>query len=162
MIRLIVLTGLLTAGMSWDTSLVADDLPPFTIGNREEPDETQLHAFAKHFCVEVRRFDAKSPDATRLRKWFDPEFLKKHNLTEGDLPIQMAPVGNIYDLQVGDDERTILCVVDMRGSASAKEPVKEAILLRVVLRDKALYLSPAKGPDPKSKTFTPWILRRKL
>lgn len=125
-------------------------------------DETQLQAFAKHFCVEMRRFDSKNPDTARLRKWFDPEFLKDHHLTEGELPIQMAPVGNIYDLQVANDERTILCVVDVRGSADAKEPVKHALLLRVVLRDKTLYLSPAKGLDPKSKTFTPWILQMKL
>ena len=140
---------------------------PYVIGNGGVLDDTQLSAFAKQFCVEMRKYHGLSgsdpkPDAARLRKYFDPAFLKKHNLGEGEFPVQMAPVFPIYDMQIADDRRTILCVVGTKVSADAKETVKEGILLRVIVHEKTLYLSPEKGPDPKTKTFTPWILRMKL
>jgi len=139
---------------------------PWAIGDRE-PDDTDLSAFAKDFCVEMRKYNGLSggdpkPDAARLRKYFDPRFLEKHNLADDEFPVQMAPVFPIYTMQIADDRKTILCVVGTKENASAKDLVKEGILLRVIVHEKKLYLSPEKGPDPKTKTFTPWILRMKL
>ena len=40
--------------------------------------------------------------------------------------------------------------------------MKEAILLQTTVHEGKLYMVPAKAPDPKTGTFTPWILRTKL
>jgi hypothetical protein len=64
----LVITGVLLG-----RPVLSADFPPFDIGNREEPDEIQLAAFAKHFLVEMRRSSdggegRSKADATRLRK----------------------------------------------------------------------------------------------
>ncbi len=134
---------------------------PFAIGNREEPELNQLQAFAKDFCVAMRRLHGEK-GGNALRPYFDPRYLKKHGLLDRDLSVNTAAVVPIFAIDVADDMRTVLCVVGTKANPKDKESVKEAILLRVTVHEGKLYLMPHKAPDPKSGTFTPWILRTKL
>ncbi len=132
---------------------------PFKIGNRDEPTPDQLAMIAKSFCAEMRRHHGDG-NANALRRYFDPQYLKKHNLTDRDLPAEMTPVMNIHAIEVADDNRTVLCVVDTRSGG--RTGPREVLLLRATVRERTLYLEPVKAPDPKTGRFTPWILRSKL
>jgi hypothetical protein len=134
---------------------------PISIGNRTEPNDDDLHVITKMFLVAMRNHHTDK-NGNALRGYFDPRYLKKHNLTDRDLSVQMAAVWNIYNYVIADDRQTILCFVDTKENPNAKEPVKEAILLRIVLLEGKLYVSPVKAPDAKSGSFTPWILRTKF
>ena len=123
-----------------------------TIGNREEPTETQQLAFAKGFCVAMRRHhDTK--DVSGLKGYFDPQYLEEHDLLEGEFTFEMAPVGSIHNIVLAHDRRTILCLVETDNSKL------EAILLRTIVHDRKQYLSPVMSPDQTTGTVTPWILR---
>src|SRR5215207_9636067 len=128
--------------------------PPFEIGNRTEPDDTDLFVMTKMFLVAMRNHH-KDKNGNALRGYFDPRYLKQHTLTDRDLSVQMAAVGDIHNYVIADDRRTILCFVDTKENPNAKEPVKEAILLRIVLHEGKLYLAPVKAPDAKTGTFSP-------
>ncbi|PAY19778.1 hypothetical protein CKO51_09210 [Rhodopirellula sp. SM50] len=124
---------------------------PFGIGNREQPTESQLSAFAKGFCVAMRRRHAEE-NVPSLRGYFDPSYLQQHGLLDGDFQLQMRPVYGIRNIQLADDRRTILCYYETNQGRS------EVILLRTVVREGKLYLSPVKPPDATTRRFEPWIL----
>ena len=124
----------------------------------KEPDDDQIHVFTKTFLVTMRKHHGDK-NANALREYLDPRYLKQHNLTDRDLAARMAPVGDILNYVIADDRRTVLCVVETKANPNA--PVKEAILLRLSVHEGKPYLSP-KAPDPKTGSFTPWILRTKL
>ena len=128
---------------------------PFVIGNREEPTETQLLAFAKSFCVAMRR-QHDNADVPALRGYFDPRYLEEHALLDGDFRVQVVPIGVIHNIRMADDKRTLLCYVE------TGDRQKEAIRLRAVTREGRLYLLPPKAPDEKTQLVTPWILRMSL
>jgi hypothetical protein len=145
--------ALLAWGQADDASMSSH--VPFVIGNREHPTETQQLAFAKGFCVAMRRLHDKE-NLPALRGYFDPRYLKQHGLLEGEFKVRMAPVGGIHNIVLADDRHTILCLVETGDGRT------EAILLRTVVEGEMLYLSPATSPDPRTKVLTPWILRTKL
>ena len=57
---------------------------------------------------------------------------------------------------MADDLRTVLFLVDAKGGG------RELIIVRWVVYEGHLYISPEKAPDPKTGIFTPWILRTKV
>jgi hypothetical protein len=57
---------------------------------------------------------------------------------------------------VADDLQTVLCITELGGGK------KEAIILRWVVYEGHLYISPEKAPDPKTGIFKPWILRARV
>ena len=129
---------------------------PFVIGNRDEPTDTQLNAFAKIFCVALRKLNSDDSKAHALRVFIDPRYLAKHGLSEGELPVKTIVVGSVFNMTIAQDRRTVVCEV------STREHEKELILLRLTLHEGALYLSPGTPPDEQGGTFSPWILRMKL
>ena len=75
----------------------------------------------------------------------------------------MLAVGALWNIEVADDGRTILCFV--RNGANAKVPINEVLLLRVSDHEGKggeRYLLPSNAPDPMTGAFTPWILRTKI
>ena len=61
----------------------------------------------------------------------------------------------IHNIEVADDNRTVLCTVDTTKDSKV---VRENFVLRWVLHEGKLYLSPEKAPDPKTGIFKPWRL----
>ena len=55
---------------------------------------------------------------------------------------------------MADDKQTALCILDTKEG-------KELFILRWVVYEGHLYISPEKAPDPKTGIFKPWILRTK-
>lgn len=124
--------------------------------------EMRVAALAKRVCVALMNHHGDN-NANALREFIDPGYLKKHGLTDGDLSVAMPAVGGIFDIQVADDEQTVLCIV--RTGPVAKDPVKEVLVFRVSDTEGkggVRYLLPPKAPDSKTGVFTPWILRTKL
>lgn len=129
----------------------------FNIGNRDSPDEIQLLAISKSFCVAMRRDDGSKERRLNLSDYISPAYLKKHNLKQSNLPIETLPVNSIFNIQLADDGQTLLCIVNTKGSDD-----KHAIVLRTVVIDGNLYIDPVSAPDAKSDKFTPWTLRMKV
>jgi hypothetical protein len=112
-------------------------------------------AIVKTFIATLRtRFTDDS--AAELRKFIDPRYLKEHRLEDGKLPIMRAVTGAIYDNQISDDPQTLVIV------AQTEEAAKEAFVFRTTVYDGNVYILPLAPPDPKTRTFKPWILRVKL
>ncbi len=128
---------------------------PFNIGNRQEPTESQVCALAKSFCVAMRKHHGEK-NAHSMREFFDPRYLEKHGFKDGEIKVQMAPVSGIQNIQLADDNRSVLCHFKTKAGQS------EVILLRTVVHKGNLYLSPLTPPDKTTKIFTPWILRMSL
>jgi hypothetical protein len=108
--------------------------------------------------VVVKSFFAKMrtyPDI-RFREFFDPRYLKKHGLTDRDIAFEIADHQGIDTLLVADDNLTVLVVLEVKGGG------KEAFVMRCVVYEGHLYISPEKAPDPKTGIFKPWILRTKV
>ncbi len=124
----------------------------------KELDDDQIYVFTKVFLREMGRHHGDK-NGNALREHIDPGYLKQHKLTDADLAVQIAPVRNIYSYSIADDRRTVLCFVDT--TADPKAPLKEAIVLRLSVHEGKVYLLPAKAPDAKTGSFTPWILRTK-
>ena len=125
------------------------------IGNRDEPTDTQLLAFAKRFCVAMRRQSEERPRES-LRTYIDPDYLAWHRRTEGEVSVETASVGDIHNITLAEDRSTLLCEVDTAAGT------REAILLKVVLRQQRLYLTPLLPPDEQTGSITPWALRAQL
>ena len=108
-------------------------------------------------AVVVKSFFASMPTYPdiRFREFFDPRYLKKHGLTDRDIAFEVARSEGIHNIVVVDDNQTALCTLDTKGG-------KELFILRWVVHEGHLYLSPEKGPDPKTGIFKPWILRTKV
>ncbi len=124
--------------------------------------EMRLLAMAKGFCVAMRNHHGDK-NANALREYIDPAYLKKHGLTDCDLSVPMLAVGALWNIEIADDGRTILCIV--QNEANAKVPINEVLLLRVSDyegKGGERYLLPSNAPDPKTGTFSPWILRSKI
>jgi hypothetical protein len=51
---------------------------------------------------------------------------------------------------------TVLVVLKVKGGG------KEAFVMRCVVHEGRIYISPEKAPDPKTGIFKPWILRTKV
>ena len=95
------------------------------------------------------------PGKIRLRDFLDPRYLKKHGLTDRDIAYEILDHQGLNHYQMADDLRTILFEVDAKGGG------KELILVRWVVYEGRLYISPEKAPDPRTGLFKPWILRMK-
>ncbi|QDU35755.1 hypothetical protein Mal4_00370 [Maioricimonas rarisocia] len=126
------------------------------IGNRDEPTETQLLILAKSFCVEMRRHHNEGTSRKFRRQYFDPRYLAEHGLKPDELPVEMAAVGPIFNLQVADDRHTIVCHV------GTGENQREVLVLRVTEHEGSVYLQPLRPPHAQTGRITPWILRMKL
>jgi RNA polymerase sigma factor (sigma-70 family) len=108
--------------------------------------------------VVVKSFFASMPTYPdiRFREFFDPRFIKKHGLTDRDIAFEIANHQGIDSLHVADDNRTVLIVVEIKGGG------REAFVMRCVVYEGHIYISPEKAPDPKTGIFKPWILRTKV
>ena len=100
--------------------------------------------------------DLRQPGKSRFRDWIDPRYLKKHGLTDRDIAYEILDHQGLHNYHVADDLRTILFVVHAKGGG------KELIIVRWVVYEGRLYISPEKAPDPKTGIFKPWILRTKV
>ncbi len=109
-------------------------------------------------AVVVKSFFAKMPTYPdiRFREFFDPRYLKKHGLTDRDIAFEIADHQGIASLHVADDNQTVLVVLEVKGGG------KEAFVMRCVVYEGHIYISPEKAPDPKTGIFKPWILRTKV
>lgn len=109
-------------------------------------------------AVVVKSFFAKMPTYPdiRFREFFDPRYLKKHGLTDRDIAFEIADHQGIDSLLVADDNLTVLVVLEVKGGG------KEAFVMRCVVYEGHIYISPEKAPDPKTGIFKPWILRTKV
>jgi RNA polymerase sigma factor (sigma-70 family) len=116
-----------------------------------EPTEDALAVVTKAFFSKMRTY----PDI-RFREFFDPRYLKKHGLTDRDIAFEFADSVGICNINVADDRRTVLVVLEQKGG------VREAFIMRCVVYEGHLYISPEKAPDPKTGIFAPWILRTKV
>ncbi len=96
------------------------------------------------------------PGKTRIRDLIDPRYLEKHGLTDRDIAYEILDHQGLNSYQVADDLRTILFQVNSKGGG------KELIIVKWVVYEGRLYISPEKGPDPKTGIFKPWILRMKM
>jgi hypothetical protein len=119
-----------------------------------EPTEDSLLGASKLFMSRM----PSGHDDLRFRDFFDPRYLKKHGLTDRDIAFECSDHQGIHNIKVADDLRTVLCIVDPKGGKKASE----LIILRWVVYEGRLYLSPENAPDPKTGIFKPWILRTKL
>jgi RNA polymerase sigma factor (sigma-70 family) len=117
----------------------------------KEPTEETFVVVNKGFFSSMRR-----PNEIRFREVFDPRYLKKHGLTDRDIAFEFADSSRILNMNVADDNRTVLVVLEQEGG------IKEAFVVRWVVYEGHLYISPEKAPDPKTGIFTPWILRTKV
>ena len=132
----------------------------FYIGNRDEPTPPQLAVFAKSFCVAMRRYGGvgvrtgKAADA--FRRFIDPRYLKAHGLAKGDLPIVTIPVAGLRKIEVADDNRTMFATFETDSGTA------EAVILRALLHDKCLWITPLAKPNETTGVFKPWILRTEL
>jgi hypothetical protein len=95
----------------------------------------------------------------RLREVFDPRYLKKHGLTDRDIAFEVTAkwpwYQGIHSLHPADDNQTVLCILDTNEG-------KELFILRWVVYEGHVYISPEKAPDPTTGIFKPWILRTKV
>jgi hypothetical protein len=126
---------------------VDNRLPYEVVG---EPTEEQILVASKTFIS-----DSRNPGKVRFRELIDPRYLKKHGLTDRDLVYEVGEHVGLHNYQVADDLRTVLFIVDTKGGQ------RELIIARWVVHEGHLYLSPEKGPDPKTGIFRPWILQMK-
>jgi hypothetical protein len=119
-----------------------------------KPTEDGLVIVSKSFFAKMQTY----PDI-RFREFFDPRYLKKHGLTERDIAFEVTdkwPVNQgIHNIVAADDNQTALCILNIQGG-------KELFILRWVVYEGHLYISPEKAPDPKTGIFKPWILRTKV
>jgi len=116
-----------------------------------EVTEETIYVASKEFIADIR-----NPGKVRFRDFIDPRYLKKHGLTDKDLAYEIGDNTGLRNYHLADDLRTILFVVDAKGGG------KELIVARWVVYEGRLYLSPEKGPDPKTGIFTLWMLRTKF
>jgi RNA polymerase sigma factor (sigma-70 family) len=116
-----------------------------------EPAEMDVSVPSKAFIADICL-----PGRIRLRDLIDPRYLKKHGLTDRDIAYEILDHQGLDRYEVADDLRTVLFVVESKGGG------KELIILRWVVYEGHLYISPEKAPDPKTGIFKPWILRTKV
>jgi hypothetical protein len=116
-----------------------------------EPTEETILVPSKAFIA-----DCVLPGRIRFRELIDPRYLKKHGLTDRDIAYEILDHQGLHHYHVADDLRTVLFVVDAKGGG------KELIIVRWVVYEGHLYISPEKAPDPKTGIFKPWILRTKV
>lgn len=152
-----LMTLAVASNVTESSTLRANEVPRPTAATletevRSELAEVQLLAFAKGFCVAMRR-NHKEASVPELRKYVDPRYLETHGLADGKFKLAMAAVGAIRNIQVADDRRTILCQVETGDERT------EAILLRVDILDGELYLLPLEPPHAETGVVKPWILR---
>ncbi len=116
-----------------------------------EPAEMDVSVPSKAFIADICL-----PGRIRFRELIDPRYLKKHGLTDRDIAYEILDHQGLNNYYVADDLRTILFQVDSKGGG------KELIIVRWVVYEGRLYISPEKAPDPKTGIFKPWILRMKV
>ncbi len=116
-----------------------------------EVTEEDIYVASKGFISDIC-----IPSKIRFRNFIDPRYLKKHGLTDRDIAYEILDHQGLNSYQVADDLRTILFQVDAKGGG------KELIIVRWVVYEGHLYLSPEKAPDAKTGIFKPWILRTKV
>ncbi len=124
-------------------------------GDREL--RTMKVALSKTFCVAMRRQTGPEERRHNLRDYISPAYLKKHNLEQGDLPMEIVPVLGIHNIQLADDGKTVLCIVNTQQNKD-----KHAIVLRMTEVDGRLYIDPVSPPNAQTGKFTPWMLHVKV
>lgn len=125
-----------------------------------------LQAFAKHFCIELRSYHHWEAPLTgrvadKLREYIHPDYLEKHGLEEGDLPIVTEPFGKLVVIyRLSDDHKSILCITEN------EDKQRELFLFRLEVEEGDRYsrygIMPASPPDPETGLFKPWVLRMTL
>jgi hypothetical protein len=116
-----------------------------------EPAEMDVSVPSKAFIADICL-----PGRIRFRDLLDPRYLEKHGLTDRDIAYEILDHQGLDNYHVADDLRTVLFVVESKGGG------KELIIVRWVVYEGHLYLSPEKAPDPKTGIIKPWILRTKV
>ena len=116
-----------------------------------EVTEENIYGASKGFISDIC-----IPGKIRFRDFIDPRYLKKHGLTDRDIAYEILDHQGLNSYQVADDLRTILFQVNSKGGG------KELIVVRWVVHEGRLYISPEKAPDPKTGIFKPWNLRTKV
>jgi hypothetical protein len=117
-----------------------------------EPNEDLLLSMSKLFMSRM----PSGHDDLRFRDFFDPRYLKKHGLTNRDIAFEYADHQGQESIVVADDLKTVLCITSLGGGK------KEVFVLRWVVYEGHIYISPENAPDPKTGIFKPWILRKKM
>jgi RNA polymerase sigma factor (sigma-70 family) len=116
-----------------------------------EVTEEYIYVSSKAFIADI-----VLPGKNRFRELIDPRYLKKHGLTDRDIAYEILDHQGLQNYHVADDVRTILFVVHAKGGGN------ELIIVRWVVYEGRLYISPEKAPDPKTGIFKLWILRTKV
>ncbi|NND99482.1 MAG: hypothetical protein HKN47_19380 [Pirellulaceae bacterium] len=114
----------------------------------------QILVMTKSFCVTMRR-NGSGTNLPSLRESFDPDYIRKYELEEGEFRLEMLPVRSIHDIQIADDRSTVLCHV-------TTDDADAVVIFRVVLCDGRPYFSPVRPPADPSRMITPWILHKRL
>lgn len=125
-----------------------DDRLPYKIEG--EPTEEIILVASKTFISDIR-----NPGKIRLRELIDPRYLKKHGLTDRDIAYEIGDHQGLHNYEVADDLRTVLFIVE-------KGEKRELVMVRWVVYEGHLYISPETAPDPVTGIFRPWILQMKL
>jgi hypothetical protein len=120
-----------------------------------EPTEDLLLGESKLF---MSRMPSGHGDV-RFRDFFDPRYLKKHGLTDRDIAFEVIDdwpsFQGIHNIVVADDNRTALCILNTKEG-------KELFILRWVVYEGHVYISPENAPDPKTGIIKPWLVRTKV
>lgn len=147
-----------------DIPIQGDSVVPTEITEAKQsarvPEEVEFQAFAKSFCVAMRRnhstSDLEGKSADTLRRYLAPSFLKEHGLESGTLPLETLPVRSIHNIQLADDRSTIACVV------STAHETTELVLLKAIVHDGNVCLDTSRYDPTSGARIRPWILRIKL
>lgn len=116
------------------------------------PDATEdASVIVKTFFAKIATY----PDI-RFREFYDPRYLQKHGLTDRDIAFEIVRIRGIDSLHVADDKLTVLVVVELAGGG------RQAFVMRCVIHEGHIYISPENAPDPQTGIFKPWILRTKV
>ncbi len=125
-----------------------------------------LRAFAKHFCIELRshhhwQTPLTGRTADKIRQYIHPDYLEKHNLAEGDLPILIEPFKKLVVIyRISDDHKSIVCITEN------DDKQRELFLFRLEVEEGERYsrygIMPASPPDEETGLFKPWVLRMTL
>lgn len=131
-------------------SLESDESP------RADPEGRELNGLVttKTFAATLRQ-EFSDETAAGLRQFIAPDYLKKHGLEEGSFPIKRLVTGSIHENSPVNSEM-ILVIVE------TTEAEKEIWLFKMVEHEGKSYILPPSAPDSTTKSFAPWMFRRKL
>ena len=137
---------------------IAEAMPILESEDNPRPDlegrELKALVTTKTFAATLRQ-EFTDETAGELRTFIDPRYLKEHRLEEGPFPIKRLVTRSIYDNSPIDSEMIFVIV-------ETTEAEKEVWLFRMTEYEGEMYIQPPAPPDPTTKSFKPWLFRRKL